>query len=90
VSKRTALSLAIGAALALAGCGGNKLSADSVEKLIVKDLGPRGYAGLTVSCDDIDDKVGKKFTCDVSNAKGATKVDGTVLTGDRMSIDRLR
>jgi hypothetical protein len=90
VFARAAASLALAGALAVAGCGANKLSGSSIEKLIVKDLGPRGYAGLSVSCDDVDDEVGRKFTCDVSGVKGRTKVDGTVLKGDRISIDRLR
>jgi hypothetical protein len=90
VIARAAASLAVAGALALAGCGGSKLSASSIEKLIAKDLGPRGYPGLSVSCDDVDDTVGKTFTCDVSGVKAVTKVDGTVLKGDRISIDRLR
>src|SRR3954469_7359251 len=90
VMPRAAACLALLAALALSACGSSKLSADSIEKLIVKDLGPRGYAGLRVSCQDVDDTVGKQFTCDVSGVKAVTKVDGTVLKGDRISIDRLR
>ena len=88
---RATAGLAVAACtLGVAGCGGSKLSGNSIERLIVKDLGPRGYAGLSVSCDDVDDKAGTTFTCDVSGVKRATKVDGTVLKGDRISIDRLR
>ena len=91
MSVRATACLAVAAcALGVAGCGGSKLSGNSIEKLIVKDLGPRGYAGLSVSCDDVDNTAGQKFTCDASGVKDVTKVDGTVLKGDRISIDRLR
>lgn len=87
---RAGASLAVAASVAVAACGGSKLSGNSIEKLIVKDLAPRGYAGLSVSCPDVDNTAGKTFSCSVSGVKNVTKVDGTVLRGDRISIDRLR
>lgn len=76
--------LAVGA---LAGCGGEKLSGDSIEKLIVEDLGTRGYADVTVSCPDVDNEVGKKFSCDVENGPGFTKIEGSVAEGDKVNLD---
>ncbi|MCW2989418.1 MAG: hypothetical protein JWM73_12 [Solirubrobacterales bacterium] len=82
-------SAGIGLALvvAFAGCGGSKLSGNSIEKLIVTELGNRGYANLKVNCPDVDNKVGKKFTCDVTGAKAFTKVEGTVAKDDTVNLD---
>jgi hypothetical protein len=84
-------SLGAGLAFAalLAGCGGSKLSGDSIEKLIAGDLGNRGYTSVKVNCDDVDNEVGKKFTCDVTGAPGFTKIDGSVAKGDQINIDRV-
>jgi hypothetical protein len=79
------LSLAVVAALA--GCGGSKLSHQSIEKLIVQELGNRGYAGATVKCPDVDNKVGKKFTCTVSGVSKFTTIDGSVASGDKINLD---
>lgn len=67
---------------ALAGCGGSKLSGDSIEKLIVQDLGNRGYANAKIDCPDVDNKVGKTFTCDLSGVKKFTKFEGKVAKND--------
>lgn len=76
-------------AAALTGCGGTKLSGDSIEKLIVEDLGNRGYAGLEVSCPDVDNEVGKKFTCDVKGSDEFTKIEGSVANDDQVNLDRV-
>ena len=77
------------AAAALTGCGGSKLSGDSIEKLIVEDLGNRGYAGIEVTCPDVDNEVGAKFTCDVTGTDEFTKIDGSVAEGDQVNLDRV-
>ncbi len=77
------------AAAALTGCGGSKLSGDSIEKLIVEDLGNRGYAGIEVSCPDVDNEVGTKFTCDVTGTDKFTKIDGSVAKDDQVNLDRV-
>lgn len=89
--KRTPHSAAAltAAAIFLAACGGQKLSGDSIEKLIVEDLGTRGYADVSVTCPDVDNEVGKKFTCDVANGPGFTKIEGSVAEGDKVNLDRV-
>lgn len=83
------LGVSVAVLAAVTGCGGSKLSHQSIEKLIVSELGNRGYPGVTVKCDDIDNKVGKKFTCDVNGAKGFTKIDGSVAPKDQINLDRV-
>jgi hypothetical protein len=92
VNIRTLPTLGVGLALAatFAGCGGSKLSGSSIEKLIAQDLGNRGYSSVKVQCDDVDNEVGKKFTCDVEGGPGFTKIDGSVAKGDQINIDRVR
>lgn len=77
------------AAVALAACGGTKLSGDSIEKLLVEDLGNRGYAGLEVACPDVDNEVGKTFTCDVTGSDEFTKIEGSVAQDDQVNVDRV-
>jgi hypothetical protein len=82
----SSLGASVLVAAALTGCGGSKLSHQSIEKLIVSELGNRGYPGATVKCGDVDNKVGKKFTCDVS----FTKIDGSVAKNDQINLDKVR
>lgn len=91
VSMRTipALSVSVALVAVLAGCGGSKLSGSSIEKLIIGDLGNRGYASVKVSCPDVDNNVGKKFTCTVTGGPGFTKIEGSVAKGDKVNIDRV-
>ena len=77
------------AAGALAGCGGEKLSGDSIEKLATAELGPLGYADAKVECDDVDNEVGKAFTCSVEGVPGKTELKGTVAEGDKVNLDGL-
>ena len=84
-----AASLAIAAAIGAAGCGA-KLRGDSLEPLIVRELSQRGHHGAKVSCDDVDNEVGHRYSCALSGVEGRSRVEGTVLRGDRISIDRLR
>lgn len=72
----------IAALVALSGCGGSKLSGSSIEKLIVQDLGNRGYPNAKINCRDVDNEVGKTFTCDVSGVKQYTKFEGKVAEND--------
>jgi hypothetical protein len=83
------LGVSVAVIAALTGCGGSKLSHQSIEKLIVSELGNRGYPGVTVKCDDVDNKVGKKFTCTVDKAKGFTKIDGSVAKNDQINLDKV-
>lgn len=76
-------------AVVLAACGGTKLSGDSIEKLLVKDLGNRGYAGLEVSCPDVDNEVGKAFTCNVTGSDEITEIEGSVAKDDQVNVDRV-
>ena len=71
---------------AFAGCGGSKLSHQSIEKLINQELGKRGYPGATIKCPDVDNKVGKKFSCTVSGAAKFTTIDGSVASGDKINL----
>ena len=84
-----AAGIGLFAAAALTGCGGSKLSGDSIEKLIVEDLGNRGYAGIEVSCPDVDNEVGTKFTCDVTGTGEFTRIDGSVAKDDQVNLDRV-
>ena len=79
LSTGAACLVAVGA---LAGCGGSQLSGDSIEKLIVEDLGNRGYANATIDCPDVDNEVGKTFTCKVSGVKQYTSFEGKVAEND--------
>lgn len=89
-ARITSTLLVTGAVVAaLTGCGGSKLSHASIEKLIVVELGTRGYPGVAVKCSDVDNEVGKKFTCDVTGAKGFTKIDGSVAKNDQINLDRV-
>ena len=91
MSKRILPSLGVGFGVLalLSGCGGSKLSGNSIEKLIVSELGNRGYTGVTVKCGDVDNKVGKKFTCDVKGSDKVTKIDGSVAANDQINLDKL-
>jgi hypothetical protein len=84
------LVLGVMLVLPVAGCGGTKLRGSSIAKPISGKLGARGYPGAKVQCPDVDNKVGKTFTCTVSGAEGTTRVDGTVAKGDRFYVDRYR
>jgi hypothetical protein len=92
VNMRTLPTLGVSVAVvaALTGCGGSKLSGSSIEKLILKDLGSRGYAAAKVKCPDVDNKVDTKFTCDVTGAPDFTKIDGSVASGDKVNLVRTR
>ena len=87
--QRAAASLAVVAAVGVAGCGA-KLRGDSMEPLIVRELADRGHKGAKVTCDDVDDEVGRHYSCALSGVGGRSRVEGTVLRGDRISIDRLK
>ena len=87
---RAAASLAVAAALGGSGCGGAKLRGDSMEPLIVRELAQRGHHGAKVSCGDVDDKAGQHYSCALSGVERRSRVEGTVLSGDRISIDRLK
>ena len=87
--QRAAASLVVAAAVGATGCGA-KLRGDSMESLIERQLAQRGHKGAKVTCEDVDDEVGRKYACVVSGVDGRTRVEGTVLNGDRISIDRLR
>ena len=76
------------AAASFAGCGGEKLSGDSIEKLVVENL-ERGYPGMKVDCPDVDNKVGEKFTCDVTGSDEITKVEGSVAEDDQVNLDKV-
>ena len=65
-------------------------SLGGVESLIEHQLAQRGHKGAKVTCEDVDDEVGRKYACVLSGVDGRTRVEGTVLNGDRISIDRLR
>jgi hypothetical protein len=87
---RAAASLAVVAALGTVGCGTAKLRGDSMEPLIEHELAQRGHKGAQVACEDVDDEVGTKYSCGLSGVEGRSRVEGTVLSGDRVSIDRLQ
>ena len=53
------------ALLALAGCGGRVVAHDSIEKLLHGKL-PRAGA---ISCPDVDDHAGARFTCTAGGRK---------------------
>ena len=80
------LGTSIAVVAALSGGGGSKLSHQSIEKLIVQELGSRGYSGVTVKCPDVDNKVGKAFSCDVSGTDKFTKINGSVAAGDKINL----
>ena len=88
--RAAAASLAVAAALGAAGCGGAKLRGSSMEPLIVRQLAARGHHGAKVSCGDVDDRVGVKYSCALAGVEGRSRVEGTVLSHDRISIDHLR
>ena len=88
--RAVAASLAFAAALGAAGCGGAKLRGSSMEPLIVHELAARGHHGAKVSCGDVDDRVGVRYRCALTGVAGRSRVEGTVLSRDRISIDRLR
>lgn len=67
---------------ALSGCGGSKLSGSSIEKFVVQDLGDRGYADARIDCPDVDNEVGKAFTCDVAGVSRFTRFEGKVTKND--------
>ncbi|MFL5844380.1 MAG: hypothetical protein ACJ762_06770 [Solirubrobacteraceae bacterium] len=81
--------LPLAAMLLLAGCGGSKLDGDSIAKLIVPELADRGYGDATLDCPDVDNKVGTKFTCEISDAPPLTKVEGSVASDDQINLDRV-
>ena len=87
--QRAAASLVVAAAVGATGCGA-KLRGDSMEPLIERELVQRGHKGAKAACADVDDEVGHKYSCELSGVDGRTRVEGTVLNGDRISIDRLR
>lgn len=76
------LGVSVAVLAAVTGCGGSKLSGNSIEKLVLGDLGNRGYTGAKVDCSDVDNKVGKNFTCNVSGVKSYTKFEGQVAEKD--------
>ena len=78
------------AAALLTACGDvPKLSGDSIEKRIVQRYdGNRGYAGIEVSCPDVDNEVGQKFTCEVTGTDKFTRIDGSVAAGDGVRLDQ--
>jgi hypothetical protein len=75
------------AATLIAGCGGSKLTGSSIEKLLMANI-TRGYPGATVDCPDVDNEVGKTFTCDVKGVKGVSKIEGKVAEGDKVDLVR--
>ena len=87
--RRAILGGALAGAAVLSGCGTAHLTGSSIEKLITQEVGSRGYPGITVKCPDVTDKVGTKFTCDVSGNPKISKVDGTVAPGDKINLDAL-
>jgi hypothetical protein len=64
------------------GCGGSKLSGDSIEKLVVEDAANRGLGAAKVACDDVDNEVGERFTCDVSGIRKYSTFEGKVARND--------
>jgi hypothetical protein len=73
----------------LAGCGGTQLDGASIEKLLVTELGNRGYAHARVACPDVDNEVGRAFTCEVTGVSAVTKVEGSVARNDEINVVRL-
>jgi hypothetical protein len=88
--QRAAASLAVAAALGASGCNEAKLRGDSLEPLIVRELAKRGHHGAKVTCSDVADRAGQRYACALAGVEGRSRVEGTVLSGDRISIDRLR
>ena len=88
--RAAAASLAVAAVLGAGGCGGAKLRGSSMEPLIVRELAHRGHHGAKVSCGDVDDEAGVKYACALAGVEGRSRVEGTVLSHDRISIDRLK
>ena len=88
--RAAAASLAVAAVLGATGCGGAKLRGSSMEPLIVRELAQRGHHGAKVSCGDVDDRAGVRYSCALAGVGGRSRVEGTVLSRDRISIDRLR
>lgn len=88
--RAAAASLAVAAVLGATGCGTAKLRGSSMEPLIVRELAQRGHHGAKVSCSDVDDRAGVRYACALAGVDGRSRVEGTVLSHDRISIDRLR
>jgi hypothetical protein len=80
------VGLSLAAAVTMTGCS-SQLTGKSIQKLIQGELGSRGYAGAQIKCPDVDDKVGKKFTCTVTGNSKITTVDGSVAPNDQINID---
>lgn len=70
----------------IAGCGG--VDTGSVEDEIKKNLKEEAGLDVTVKCpEDVEDEVGKKFTCDLTGAGGGNqKVEVTLREDDKFDF----
>lgn len=73
----------------LAGCSQTQLDGNSIEKLLVTELGNRGYANASVDCPDVDNEVGTRFACEVTGVPAVTKVEGSVAGNDEIKLGRV-
>jgi hypothetical protein len=81
VGPRIVPALAASGALlaALTGCGGARVSGSSIGKLIEQDLATRGHPNARIDCPDVDDEVGRRFSCVVAGVPRVTRFEGRVV-----------
>lgn len=75
-----------------AGSGGSSsgtsmLSGTSLESLITTELGNRGYPNAQITCADVVNVVGTKFTCTVEGVPDFSTVKGSVAPNDQINLD---